>query len=70
MAVPLHDAASSECDGEVCLRIPAAKLLALFVSGSLHVEDFRCLDPCSKNLVRRLLLSACCRQPADCKAAP
>lgn len=59
MSAPLHNAVASECVDEVSLRIPTVKLLSLFLSGSLHVEDFRCLDPCSKNLVQRLLLSAC-----------
>lgn len=41
----------------VRLQMSAIKLIELFENGNLHVEDFRCLDPCSKDLVRRLLLS-------------
>lgn|GEM_PF-2407410 len=41
----------------VRLQMSAVKLIELFESGNLHLEDFRCLDPSSKDLVRRLLLS-------------
>jgi hypothetical protein len=56
-----HDAATNESVGEVRLRISVTKLLPLFLSGELRAEDFRCLDVRSRNLIRRLLLSVCCR---------
>lgn len=63
MIAPAHDIAEDEWGEEVYLRIPAAKLLRLFLSENLHAEDFRCLDPHSKNLVWRLLLSSSPRPP-------
>lgn len=59
MVIPSCDVTKNTCIDEVCLRIPAVKLLPLLLSGNLHAEDFRCLDLHSKTLVRRLLLSAC-----------
>ena len=54
-----HYNANFACKEEVCLCIPVAKLLPLFLNGSLHAEDFRCLDLHSKDLIRLLLLSSC-----------
>lgn len=59
MVMPSCDVTKNTCIDEVCLRIPVVKLMPLLLSGDLHAEDFRCLDPHSKTLVRRLLLSAC-----------
>lgn len=42
---------------EVCLKMPTTKLLQLLYSGSLHVEDFRCLDAMSRDRVKSLLLT-------------
>jgi hypothetical protein len=40
------------------LRIAASKFLQLFQSGNLRLEDFRCLDPKSKHMIKRLFLLA------------
>ncbi|MGX2038661.1 hypothetical protein ACWJKU_00795 [Methylocaldum sp. MU1018] len=47
---------SEQPAGGVRLQMSAVKLIELFENGNLHVEDFCCLDPPSKDLVKRLLL--------------
>jgi hypothetical protein len=53
------NAAQSEAVREVSLRIPLSKLMCLLYNGSLHAEDFSCIDCSSTELIRRSLLSVC-----------
>ncbi|QFY42566.1 hypothetical protein F6R98_07995 [Candidatus Methylospira mobilis] len=51
------DAAQPELIREVSLRISISKLLRLLCDGTLHAEDFSCLDWSSREIIRRSLLS-------------
>ncbi|MFN2350288.1 MAG: hypothetical protein ABR558_12095, partial [Thioalkalivibrio sp.] len=49
------------------VEISAMRLLALLAENRLHALDMRCLDPESRQCLRRLLLEACAQNCVRCK---